>query len=151
MGSSATERKPGRIVFADVLGEGLALLVAALALALEAMAEDFVEEDGGGAAGENGGAVEGLGDRSFAQRLEALAERAHGGFEIGLLGQAVDGFGFEGLLAEEVHAVVGAGDGDGDEARLQMRRDDSASPRRRRSNRSRSGRVRMTAFWYTSG
>ena len=124
MGSSATERKSGRIVFADVLGEGLAFFVAALALALEAMAEHLVEEDGGGAAGENRGAVEGLGDRSLAQRFEALAQIAHGGFEIGLRGKAVDGWSFEGLLAEQVHAIVGAGDGDGDEPRLQVRRDD---------------------------
>ncbi len=88
------------------------------------MAEHLVEEDGGGAAGENGGAVEGLGDRSLAQRFKALAQLAHGGFEIGLLGQAVDGFGFEGLLAEEIHAIVGARNGDGHQPRLQMRRDD---------------------------
>ncbi len=118
-------KKIGQNRLADVLGEGLALFVAALALALEAMAEDFVEEDGGGATGENGRAVEWLSDRSLAQRFEALAELAHRGFEIGLRGKAVDSRGFECLLAEEIHAIVGAGDGDSDDPRLQMRRDDS--------------------------
>ena len=120
----------GQDIFAEVLGEGLALLVAALALAFKAVAEHFVEEDRGGAAGEDGGAVEGLGDRGFAQGFKAVAEVAHGGFEVGLFGQAVDGFGLEGLFAEEVHAVVGAGDGDGHEARLQMRRDNARAFRR---------------------
>ena len=73
MGSSATLRKDGQDRLAEELGEGLALLVAALALAFEAVAEDFVEEDGGGAAAEDGGAVEGLGDRGDAQGLEILA------------------------------------------------------------------------------
>ena len=106
---------------ADVLGEGLALLVAALALALKAMAENFVEENRGGAAGENGRTVKGFSDRSFAQRLETLAEIAHGRCKNGLRGKAVDGFCLEGLFAEEIHAVIGAGNGDGDDPRLQMR------------------------------
>ena len=95
-----------------------------LALAFEPVAEHFVEEDRGGAAGENRGAVEGFGDRSFAQRLETLAQIAYGGFEVGLIGKPVDGFSFEGLFAKEIHAIVGARDGNGHEAREQMGRDD---------------------------
>ena len=114
----------GQHLFADVLGEGLALLVAALALALEPVAEHLVKEDGRGAAGENRRAVEGFGHRRFAQRFKALAQIAHGGFDVGLLGQAVDGLGLEGLLAEQIHAIVGARDGDSHEPRQLMRRDD---------------------------
>ncbi len=62
----------GQDLLAEELGEGLAFVVAALALAFEAVAEDFVEEDGGGAAAEDGGAVEGLGDGSFAEGLEVF-------------------------------------------------------------------------------
>ena len=115
----------GQYVFAELLGKGLAFVVAALALAFETVAEHLMKEDGGGAAGEDGGAIEGLGDGRFAQRFEACAEGADGGFEVGLGGKAVDGFGFEGLIAKEVHAIVGAGDGEDDEARLQVRRDDA--------------------------
>ena len=114
----------GKDRLADILGEGLAFFVAALALAFETMAEDFMEEDGGGAAGKNGGTVEWLGNRSFAQRFKTLAELAHGGCQFGLRGKAVAGWSFEGLLAKEVHAIVGAGDGDGDDPRLQVGRDD---------------------------
>ncbi len=39
----------GQDLLAELLGEGLAFGVAALALAFETVAEDFVEEDGGGA------------------------------------------------------------------------------------------------------
>jgi hypothetical protein len=91
------------------------------------MAENFVEEDGGGAAGENGGAVERLSDGSFAQGLETLAEIANGGCENGLRGKAINGFSLEGLFAKEVHAVNGAGDGDCDDSRLQMGCDDLRS------------------------
>ena len=105
-------KEVGQHRLADVLGKGLALFVAALALALEAVAEHFVEEHGGGAAGENRRTVERLSDRRLAQRFKTLAELAHGRFELGLRGKAVDGFGLECLLAEEIHAVVGAGYGD---------------------------------------
>ena len=74
----------GQNVFADIFGEGLAFFVAALALAFEAVAEDFVEEDGGGASGENGGAVERLGDWGFAQSFETFAQLADGRFQFGL-------------------------------------------------------------------
>ncbi len=105
----------GQDLLAEELGEGLAFVVAALALAFEAVAEDFVEEDGGGAAAEDGGAVEGLGDGSFAEGLEVLG---HGDGLVGeglLVGEVGGIVGFEGLGAEEVHAVGGAGAGDDDE------------------------------------
>jgi hypothetical protein len=57
----------GKDGLAEELGEGLALFVAALALAFKAVAEDLVEEDGGGASAKDGRAVEGLGDRGGAE------------------------------------------------------------------------------------
>ena len=57
----------GKDLLAEQLGEGLAFIVAALALAFEPVAEDLVKEDGGGAAAEDGGAVVGLGDGGGAQ------------------------------------------------------------------------------------
>ena len=123
-------KKAGQHLFADVFGKGLALFVAALALAFEAMTEHLVKEDRGGAAGEDCGAVEWFSHRSLSQGFKATAEAAHGGLEIGLLGKAVDGFGLESLFTEEIHAIVGAGNGDGHEPRLQMRRDDLGPFRR---------------------
>ncbi len=73
------------------------------------MAEDLVEEDGGGAAAEDGGAVKGLGDGGDTQGFEVLrhGERL---FDEGLLvGQAAELIAFKGLDAVEVHAVGGAG------------------------------------------
>ena len=115
---SALERGERRIVgdaeergqdgLAEHLGEGLALLVSALALALEAVAEDLVEEDGRGASAENCRAAEGLGDWSHAQRLQ-IFRHLDGLVGNGLLvGQAGCGFGLEGLDSEEIHAVGGA-------------------------------------------
>ena len=77
----------GQYLLAQILGEGLAFLVAALALALEPVAEHLVEEHRRGAPGENGGTVERLGDRGFAQRLKTLAQFAHGGFHLRLAGR----------------------------------------------------------------
>ncbi len=106
----------GQDLLAELLGEGLAFGVAALALAFETVAEDFVEEDGGGATGEDGGAVEGLGDGSGAEGDEVV-RHGEGLVEDGLLVGEVGGFvGLEGFDAEEVHAVGGAGAGDDDEA-----------------------------------
>ena len=117
MGSSATLRNDGQNGFAEELGEGLALFVAALALAFQAMAEDFVEEDGRGAAAEDGGAVEGLGDRARRAALPGsfaiTAALARSVFWSGRCGGRV---GLEGLVAEHVHAVGGAGAGHDDES-----------------------------------
>ena len=102
--------------FAEQLGEGLALLIAALALSFEAMPEDLVKEDGGGAPAENRGAVEGFGDGSAAEGFEVLR---HGGalFEQKLLGwQVGELIGLEGLDAEEVHSVGSTGAGDDDQS-----------------------------------
>ena len=101
---------------AEELGEGLALLVAALALAFEAMAEDLVEEDGGGAAGEDGWAVEGLGDGRGAEGFEVFGHRKRFVGNGLLIGQVRERVGLEGLGAEELHAVGSAGAGDDDEA-----------------------------------
>ena len=118
-------KKVGEDFFADVLGEGLALFIATLALALETVAENFMEEHGGGTAGENGWAVERLSDGRFAQRFEALAEVLDCDDKLGLSGKAVDGFCFESLIAEEVHAIVSTGGGNEDKARQLVRRDDA--------------------------
>ena len=104
----------GQDLLAEQLGEGLAFVVAALTLAFEAVAEDLVEEDGGGAAAEDRRAVEGLSDGSFAEGDEVLGHRD------GLVGQGLlvgemrSVVGLEGLGAEEVHTVGGAGAGDDD-------------------------------------
>ena len=108
----------------SILGEGLAFFVAALALAFEPVAEHFMKEDRRGAAGENRRPVERLGHGSFAQGFEALAQLANGGFHRCLRGKAVDRFGFEGLCAEQIHAVVGARRGNHDQACLDVRRHD---------------------------
>ena len=91
------------------------------------MAKDFMEKDSGGAAGKNGRAVEWLSNRCFAQRFKALAEIAYGRCENGLRGKSINRWSFEGLLAEKIHAIVGASDGDGDDPRLQVGRDDLRS------------------------
>ncbi len=75
-----------------------------------------MEEDGGGAAGENGRAVEGLGDRRDAEGLEIFAHGEGLRDKDVLVGQAAKLVGFEGLDAIEVHAVRGAGAADDDEA-----------------------------------
>ena len=101
--------------FIEELGEGLAFLVAALTLAFETVAEHLVEEDGGGASGEDGGTVEGLGDGRDAEGFKVLRHR-HGLVGEGLLiGKVGGGVGFKGLCSEEVHAIGGAGAGDDDE------------------------------------
>ncbi len=120
MGSSATERNVEQDFLVEFLGEGLTLFIAALALAFEPVAEHFVEENGGGAAGEYGRSIDRLRGRRLAQRLQARAKLAHGRFHHCLRGQALHSFGFESLRPEEVHAVVGAGDGKDHQARLQM-------------------------------
>ena len=81
------------------------------------MAEYLVEEDGGGAAAEDGRPVKGLGDGGLAEGFEALAKLAEFGFDFGLRGKAVRGLRFECAGADQVHAVFGAGGGDDDDAR----------------------------------
>ena len=100
---------------ADFLGKRLAFFVAALALALKPMAEHFMEKDRRGASGKNRRPVERLGQRSFAQRFEALAQFAHSGFEFSLLGQPLDCFRFKGLRPKEIHAIFGAAYGEDDQ------------------------------------
>ncbi len=100
----------------EELGEGLAFLVAALALAFEAVAEDLVKEDGGGAAAEDGGAVEGLGDGGDAEGFEVFRHGEGLRDEGCLVGQAAELVAFEGLDAVKIHAVGGAGAADDDEA-----------------------------------
>ena len=97
----------GQNRLAEQLGEGLALFVAALALAFEAMAEDFVEEDCGGAAAEDRRSVEGLGYGRGAQGFEALRQGDGLSASTLLVGQVAGGIGLEGLGAEQVHAVGG--------------------------------------------
>ena len=69
----AEERRQNRL--AEQLGEGLALLVAALPLAFEPVAEHLVEEDRRGASAEDGRPVEGFRHRRDAQRFEVLRHR----------------------------------------------------------------------------
>ncbi len=85
-----------------------------------------MEEDGGGAAAEDGRATEGLSERerSAAQLLEVL-RHGDGLIEQGLLvGQSRPSAesGLEGLDAEEIHTVIGAGAGGDDELSFHIRR-----------------------------
>src|SRR5215469_3814937 len=89
------------------------------------MAEHFMKEDGRGAAGEERGTVEGLGGGRGAELFEAGAEGADGGFKILLRGQAVGALRFEGLGAEQIHAVRSASGGENDETSKLMRSDDA--------------------------
>src|SRR6185437_4578467 len=49
----------GEYLAVDALGEGLAFALILLAVAFDAVSEDLVEEDAGGASGKDGGADEG--------------------------------------------------------------------------------------------
>ena len=86
----------------------MTLLVAALALAFQPMAEHFVEEDRGGAPAEDGRPIERFSDRGQAQRFQILRHR-DGLFGEGfLVGQTGGGFGLKCLGTEHVHAIGGA-------------------------------------------
>src|SRR5260221_8592574 len=56
-------------------GEGLSFVFVALAMTLEAMAEDFVEEDSGGATAKQGGTVIRFGCGSFAEIFQVGGDR----------------------------------------------------------------------------
>ncbi len=103
--------KVGQNWLADFLGESLAFLLAALAVAFEAMSEHFVKEDGGGAPGEQGWSGERLGHRSFTQGLQIACHFLDAGANLRFARQMVDAPGLEGFDAHQFHAVIGAGFG----------------------------------------
>lgn len=97
----------GENFFVDLFGEGLAFFATALALAFDAMAEDFVKKDGGGAAGEQGGAAVRLGEWGGAEGVEVVGDAGDGGVDFGL-GRELGGIGvLKGFGALEHHAIVG--------------------------------------------
>ena len=66
------EMKVGQNLFADLAGEGLALVDVLLAEAFGAMAENFVEEDGGGASGKQRRTGIRIHERRFVERFGLL-------------------------------------------------------------------------------
>src|SRR5262245_59880294 len=72
-------QKIGKHRAVDALGEGLAFILVLLAMAFDAVSEDLVEEDAGGAAGEDGGSDERIDDRSFEKAGEILGDAVDGG------------------------------------------------------------------------
>ena len=73
------------------------------------MAEDFVEEDTGSAAGENGGANVGFDDRSLEEGNQVAFHLGHGGLDDFFVGEAIDVLGVKDFAGREVHAVGGFG------------------------------------------
>ena len=93
---------------ADLLGEGLPLLLVLLPVPLDAVAEDLVEEHAGGPPLEDGRPDVGIGQRRVPQRLEVGDHRVGGLEHLLLAGQGLERRGVEALEAIELHAVVGA-------------------------------------------
>src|SRR5689334_982611 len=94
---------------ADFLGESLAFFFVALAVAFQAVAQDFVEKHGGGAAAEKSGAVVGFGHRSFAEIAEVGGHFFDFGGEFAFDRKTFGARSLKSLNAKEVHAVFGAG------------------------------------------
>ena len=107
--------------------EGLAFVFAALAMAFEAMAENFVEENGGGAAGEKRGAVERLGDGRFAQRGEIFSHFWNAARDFGFGRKLIGRERLESFHAKEIHAIFGARFGLNHEADRRGRRYEAAA------------------------
>ena len=93
----------------DALGEGLAFGFVLLAMTLDTVAEDLVEEDAGGASGEDSGADEGLGFRRLKKIGYVIGHAIHCGFEHLVVGQPGSIDGFEGFKRAEVGSIGGFG------------------------------------------
>ena len=118
MGSKSTERNSGSTFAPTLRVKVWPSHFVLLAVAFDAVAEDFVEEDAGGAAGEDGRADEGFGDGRLEQRAKVGGDAVDGGGEDLFRGQAGGVGGFEGFAGAEVHAVGGFGAGGDDDARV---------------------------------
>lgn len=103
---------------ADLVGEGLALGLVLLAVALDAVAEDLVEVHRRGAALEHGGAGERIGDGGVAQGLELGDEAIDAGDEVGLVRERGGIADVDDVDVREIHAVVGLGGRAEDDARV---------------------------------
>jgi len=90
---------------ADAVGKRLAFLQVGLAMAFDAVAEDLVKEDAGGAAGENRRADERVGLRGVAQFLERGQGLLEGGAQHIVLGQARRILGVEALQGDQVLSI----------------------------------------------
>src|SRR5579871_4537761 len=96
------------------LRERLAFFHAALALSLDAMAEYFMEEDGGGASRKQRRSAVRLNDRRGAQLLHVLAKFFQARQHFGVRRQMRRVVWRENFGADQIHAVVGARVGGGD-------------------------------------
>ncbi len=105
--SSTMVRKSGKICWSDFFREGLSFGDVLLAMAFGAVAEDFVEEYGGGAAGEQ--------RRSYAGSFSGAATRPSSSLRM-VAARGVNGFDRRGrrrvdpvkiVIAVDVHAVRG--------------------------------------------
>ena len=93
---------------AQALGEGLAFALIFLAVAFDAVSEDFVEEDAGGASGENGRAQKGFGYRGVQQSGQIGAHAVDGGQQH-VVGRQRGGIGgVEARCRRQIHTVGGA-------------------------------------------
>ncbi len=100
--------KLGENFLANFFGEGLSLFFVALAMAFEAMAEDFVEKNGGSASAEKRGTVVRLGDGRLAEILQVFRHFIDFGGELGFAGKTAGGRRLKRFDAQELHAIVGA-------------------------------------------
>ena len=91
--------------------KGLALVLALLAVPLNAVPENFVEQDAAGAARQNSRTRVGSHHRGVAQGVQVGDHVFHQGEDLLVAGQALWGKGREGFVARQFHAVVGLGEG----------------------------------------
>ena len=103
----AQERRQHELIY--FLGEGLAFGVAALAMAFQAVSENFVEENSGGAAGKHGRTRVRFGNRSGAQRFQIGGDLVDLGLQFGFGRKLVGRGGLKSFDAQKIHAIVGAG------------------------------------------
>ncbi len=80
-------------------------------MAFEAVAENFVEEDGGGAAGKHRGTGVGICGGRGAEGFQIRGDLVHSYGELGVGWELAGGCCLEGFDAHQFHAVVGAGSG----------------------------------------
>ncbi len=101
--------KRGQDRLADLLGEGLTLLDVLLAVALDAVAEDLVEEDAAGPVAQDGRAGVGLDQRGLAQGQYLIDDLLEGLDDLLVVGQPGLGGGVEDVRLGEFHAILGFG------------------------------------------
>ena len=89
------------------------------AMALDAVAEDFVEEHTGGAAGEDGGAHEWFGLAGFEEFLNLGGDALNGRTQVVFFGQVIEVSGLEAVGGQEVLPIRRLCPGDNGEAHKQ--------------------------------